>query len=90
MTLASTGRTRLLKDALARFGAADGTSHSRSLAFVLSLVLVQGLIVIVGFAAPLGSSTVSAVVVDTIQTAAPGSAGDFLTGAVKQANTVGG
>ncbi|MEO5634614.1 YihY/virulence factor BrkB family protein [Gaiella sp.] len=90
LTLASTGRVRLLKDALVRLRAADGTSHSRSLAFVLSLVLVQGLIVIVGFAAAFGSSTVSAVTVDIIRTAAPGPAGDFLTGAVKQANTVGG
>ena len=88
-TLASTGTVRLLKDSLERLRRADGTSHSRSLAFVTSLVLVQGLIVIVGFAAAFGSSSVSNVIVDAIRSAAPGPAGDVLTGAVKQARSVG-
>lgn len=88
-TLASTGRVRLLKDSVVRLRRADGTSHSRSLAFVTSLVLVQGLIVIVGFAAAFGSSGVSNVIVDAIRSAAPGPAGDVLTGAVKQARSVG-
>ena len=88
-TLASTGRGRLLKDSLVRLRRADGTSHSRSLAFVTSLVLVQGLIVIVGFAAAFGSSGVSNVIVDAIRSAAPGPAGEVLTGAVKQARSVG-
>lgn len=88
-TLAATGRMRLLKDAFVRLRAADGTSHSRSLAFVSSLVLVQGLIVIVGFAAAFGSYGVSSVIVDTIRGSVPGPAGDLLTGAVKQANKVG-
>jgi len=88
-TLASTGRARLLKDAVIRLRHADGTSHSRSLAFVTALVLVQGLIVIVGFAAAFGSSSVSSVIVDAIRSIAPGPAGDVLTGAVKQARSVG-
>lgn len=88
-TLASTGRGRLLKDSVERLRRADGTSHSRSLAFVTSLVLVQGLIVIVGFAAAIGSTGVSNVIVDGIRSVAPGPAGDVLTGAVKQARTVG-
>ena len=88
-TLASTGRLQLLKDAVVRLRHADGTSHSRSLAFVTSLVLVQGLIVIVGFAAAFGSTGVSNVIVDAIRSAAPGPAGDVLTGAVKQARSVG-
>jgi YihY family inner membrane protein len=87
--LASTGRLQLLKDAVVRLRRADGTSHSRSLAFVTSLVLVQGLIVIVGFAAAAGSTEVSTVIVDTIRSAAPGPAGEVLTGAVRQANKVG-
>ncbi len=88
-TLASTGRLRLLQDAFVRLRHADGTSHSRSLAFVTSLVLVQGLIVVVGVAAAFGSSGVSSVIVDTIRSAAPGPAGDLLSGAVKQANKIG-
>ncbi len=87
--LAATGRLRLLKDAVVRLRHADGTSHSRSLAFVTSLVLVQGLIVIVGFAEAVGSNGLSDVIVDTIRSAAPGPAGDVLTGAVQQANKVG-
>lgn len=88
-TLRSTGRVRLLKGAFTRLRLADGTSHSRSLAFATSLVLVQGLVVLVGFAAAFGSYDVSNVIVDTIRSAAPGPAGDLLTGAVKQANKVG-
>ena len=44
----STGRVRLLQSAFTRFRVADGTSHSRSLAFATSLVLVQGIVVLVG------------------------------------------
>ena len=55
-TLASTGRLALLKDAVVRLRAADGTSHSRGLAFAVSLVLVQGLVVVVGFAVATGSA----------------------------------
>ena len=43
-----TGRVRLLQSAFTRFRRADGTSHSRSLAFATSLVLVQGIVVLVG------------------------------------------
>ena len=53
-TLVDTGRLQLLKDSFVRLRAADGFSHSRSLAFVTSLVLVQGLIALVGFAAAFG------------------------------------
>ena len=52
-TLLETGRWQLLKDSFVRLRAADGFSHSRSLAFVTSLVLVQGLIALVGLAAVL-------------------------------------
>ena len=49
-TLASTGSDRPDEDAVVRLRAADGTSHSRGLAFAVSLVLVQGLVIVVGFA----------------------------------------
>ena len=88
-TLESTGRTALLKDAFVRLRAADGTSHARSLAFAISLVLVQGLVVVVGFAVAFGSSGVSNVIVDTVRASAPGHAGDLLMSAVDQANRVG-
>lgn len=88
-TLASTGRLALMKDAFVRLRAADGTSHARSLAFAVSLVLVQGIVVVVGFAVAYGSSGLSNVIVDTVRASAPGHAGDLLTSAVEQANRVG-
>jgi YihY family inner membrane protein len=84
-TLLATGRRRLLADAFRRLRVADGFSHARSLAFMTSLVLVQGLIALVGFASLVGHNSVSSVIVRTIQGAAPGPAGRLLTQAVGQA-----
>jgi YihY family inner membrane protein len=88
-TLLDTGRRQLLKDAFIRLRAADGFSHSRSLAFVTSLVLVQGLIALVGFAAAFGDLRMSREIVAAIESAVPGPAGQLLTDAVKQAREVG-
>lgn len=87
--LLETGRVRLVADALIRFRYADGFTHARALAFSISLVLVQGLIALVGFATAFGSLEVSRVIVDTIQDAMPGLAGELLTDAVRQAREVG-
>lgn len=87
-TLLETGRLRLIADAFARLRYADGFSHARSLAFAIALVLVQGLIALVGFAAAFDLE-VSRVIVDTIRNAMPGLAGELLTDAVKQAREVG-
>jgi YihY family inner membrane protein len=88
-TLASTGRVALLKDAVVRLRAADGTSHSRGLAFAVSLVLVQALVVVVGLAVALGSAGFRQSLIDTIQASAPGPTSDLLTNAVEQATRVG-
>ena len=88
-TLLDTGRWQLLKDSFVRLRAADGFSHSRSLAFVTSLVLVQGLIALVGFAAAFGDVRMSREIVAAIQSAVPGPAGQLLTDAVAQARDVG-
>ena len=88
-TLARTGRVRLLGSAFTRFRRADGTSHSRSLAFATSLVLVQGIVVLVGFAAAFGQSGITSTIVETIRSAVPGPASDVLAEAVRQANRVG-
>ena len=85
----STGRVTLLKDAIVRLRAADGTSHSRGLAFAVSLVLVQGLVVVVGFAVATGSAGFRQLLLDTIQASAPGPTSDLLTNAVEQATRVG-
>ena len=88
-TLLETGRVRLVVDAFSRLRYADGFSHSRSLAFAMALVLVQGLIALVGFASAFGNLELSRVIVDTIENAMPGLAGEILTDAVKQAREVG-
>ena len=88
-TLARTGRMRLLTSAFTRFRQADGTSHSRSLAFATSLVLVQAIVVLVGFAVAFGQSGITSTIVETIRSAVPGPASDVLAQAVQQANRVG-
>jgi YihY family inner membrane protein len=88
-TLLATGRMRLVADAYTRLRYADGFSHARSLAFAMALVMVQGLIALVGFAAAFGNLEISQVIVDTIQSAMPGLAGELLTDAVHQAQEVG-
>ena len=88
-TLRRTGRKQLVRDAFVRFRAADGFSHARSLAFVTSLLLVQGVILLVGLAAALGDTDVSATIVRTITEAVPGPAGKALTNAVFHAYRTG-
>jgi YihY family inner membrane protein len=88
-TLLRTGHRKLAQDAFVRFRAADGFSHARSLAFVTSLLLVQGLILLVGLAASLGDTDLSATIVRTINEAVPGPAGKALTDAVFHAYKTG-
>ena len=71
-----------MRDAFVRFRAADGFSHARSLAFVTSLLLVQGVILLVGIAAALGDTELSETIVRTITEAVPGPPGTALTDAV--------
>jgi YihY family inner membrane protein len=87
-TLLETGRWQLLKDSFVRLRAADGFSHSRSLAFVTSLVLVQGLIALVGLAAVL-DLRIGREIIAAIDAAIPGPASQLLTDAVAQARDVG-
>ncbi len=88
-TLTRTGRGRLLKEAFMRLRVSDGFSHARSLAFMTSLVLVQGTIVLVGVASAMGGTSFSRSIVSAIQHAAPGPAGKLLTTAVRQARNAG-
>jgi YihY family inner membrane protein len=88
-TLARTGRRQLVRDAFVRFRAADGFSHARSLAFVISLLLVQGVILLIGLAAALGDTDVSATIIRSIKESAPGPAGRALTRAVFHAYETG-
>jgi YihY family inner membrane protein len=86
-TLLSTGRRRLARDAFVRMRAADGFSHARSLAWVTTLVLLEGIIGLVGLASVLGSQRIGNVVSDIVEQAVPGPAGSVLTQTVRQARS---
>lgn len=83
-TLRRIGRRRLVLDSIARFRAADGFSHSRALGFQFTLTLLPALIAVVGLAEALDQETFRRVVRETVETLAPGAAGDLLTEALRQ------
>jgi YihY family inner membrane protein len=83
-TLRSSGRRRLLADALHRFRAADGFSHVRAMAFQFALTLIPMLITIVGLATVLEQDTFTRMVRDVLVDLAPGDAGDVVTAALRQ------
>ncbi len=83
-TLRQVGRRRLIADSVTRFRAADGFSHSRALAFQITLTLLPALIAAVGLAAALDQEDFRRVVQDTVRALAPGAAGDILTDALRQ------
>jgi YihY family inner membrane protein len=87
-TLKRTGWGRLAKDAFKRLRVADGFSHARSLAFMISLLAIEGLIGIVGLASVLHKGNVSSMIDAAIRSAIPGPAGHVLTTAVTQAHRV--
>jgi YihY family inner membrane protein len=86
-TLVRAGRRRLVTDTLTRFRAADGFSHSRALAFQITLTLLPALIAIVGLAAVLDQDDFRRAVQATIDSIAPGAVGDLLTDALEQGST---
>ena len=88
-TLRRTGRRRLMVDAFGRMRYSDGFSHARSLAFMTSLVAIQGVIATVGLASAIGGTGFSEIVASTVRRAVPGPAGQALTAAVSQAHSSG-
>ena len=86
-TLRSTGRRKLVEDSITRFRAADGFSHSRALAFQITLAVLPALIAIVGLAAVLDQETFTRTVESTIEQLAPGAVGQILTEALRQGST---
>jgi YihY family inner membrane protein len=80
------GKGPLLKAALRRFRVADGFSHARSLAFLIALVCIQGIIGLVGLSNLLHQGNFSRVIVASIRKIVPGPAGRELTTAVVQAH----
>ena len=88
-TLRRTGRRRLALNAAVRFRAADGFSHSRALAFQVTLTLLPALIAVVGLAASLGHDEFTRVVRQTIEDLTPGAAGEILTDALRHGSESG-
>ena len=88
-TLRSCGRARLVRDAFQRLRFADGFSHARSMAFMISLASIQGLIAMVGLARAFGERGASQVIERSVQGAAPGPVADLLTTAIDQAQKAG-
>ena len=87
--LRTTGRRSLLSGAFQRMRLADGFSHARSTAFLVTLLVVQATIALVGLAMAFGDNQISSGIVSMIKNAVPGPAGDLLTSAVGQASEVG-
>ncbi|MGI8778571.1 MAG: YihY/virulence factor BrkB family protein [Solirubrobacteraceae bacterium] len=84
VTLRATGRRRLALDAFDRFRAADGFSHTRALAFQLTLTIVPALITVVGLATALDQDGFTRVVREVLGDVAPGAAGELVTAALRQ------
>jgi YihY family inner membrane protein len=83
-TLRSTGLGQLAKDAFQRFRSADGFSHTRSLAFSITLTLLPFTIAFVGFTSQLNQERVSKAVIKGVEDIAPGPASQIFTQAFKQ------
>ena len=87
--LERTGRWTLVRDGFKRLRYADGFSHVRSLAYLTTLVFIEGIVAAVGLASALGSGGLSRLIVNTLQTIFPGPSGTVLTDAVQQAHKAG-
>ena len=83
-TLRSTGWGQLAKDSFVRFRAADGTSHSRSLAFQVMLTLLPFVIAVVGLATAMNVDQLRQLFTQTVDRLAPGPAGQLFTQAISQ------
>jgi YihY family inner membrane protein len=83
-TLRTTGWGRLARDSFVRFRAADGTSHSRSLAFQVMLTLLPFVIAVVGLATAMNVDQLRQLLTQTVDRLAPGPAGQIFTQAIGQ------
>jgi YihY family inner membrane protein len=86
-TLRRTGFGQLVKDSISRFRAADGTSHSRSLAFQIALASIPGLIAFVGFTTFFNLPALRKLFERTATTLAPGPAGQIFHQAFHQGSS---
>lgn len=73
-TLQQIGLRQLVADSWQRLRFADGFSHARSLAYAISLVLVQAIISLVGVASAFGTGGARGVLIRSLKAAVPGPA----------------
>jgi YihY family inner membrane protein len=73
-----------LKDVVRHFRRADGTSHTRGLAYQVMLVVIPGLIALVGLASMLHIAEVRSTVQHLVEMVSPGPSGKLLTEAAAQ------
>jgi YihY family inner membrane protein len=83
-TLRSTGLGQLAKDAFQRFRAADGFTHTRALAWSITLTILPFVIAFVGFTSLLNQDRVSKAVVKGVEQVAPGPASQIFSQAFRQ------
>lgn len=83
-TLRHTGWRALALDSFARFRAADGFTHARSLAYQVTLTSIPALLALVGFATAAGGAQLRMVLRRTLLGLAPGPAGETLSTAFRQ------
>ena len=83
-TLGGVGWGRLIRDSIARFRAGDGISHSRSLAFQVTLTMIPALIAGVGLATVLDQEGIRQTMREVLVGLAPGQSQQVITEAFKQ------
>jgi YihY family inner membrane protein len=83
--LRKTGTARLLRDAAARFRAADGTSYTRALGHSSVLTLIPAVIAVIGLVTTFDMTGFKSVLEDAAKSFAPGPAGSILTEALAEA-----
>jgi YihY family inner membrane protein len=83
--LRATGTTRVLRDAAARFKAADGTSFARALGHSTVLTLIPSVIALIGAVMVFDLENFRKVLADAATSFAPGPAGRILTVALERA-----
>jgi YihY family inner membrane protein len=77
----------ITRGALRRFRAADGTSHSRALAFQSVFVVLSGLIGMIGLAGVLGVEAIRASVIEMATQLAPGPSSQLVREAVQSGSS---
>jgi YihY family inner membrane protein len=75
---------QLLADSIRRLRAADGFTHARSLALVMVLTVIPGVVVVVGAAHALGANSFRMAVADVFNAISPGQSGEVVTVAIRQ------